>query len=470
MLTKQELDLLLLGHERDKARYRTADHILEKHSIITTRDNETIMLYDSGYYHNSAEPTIKQEMLSVWGENLTVKDINETIKALIIPQTYVNREELNYDINLTCIKNGTLNLQTGELLPHDKKHKFTFQIPITYDSEATCPNIDHFLDEICQDKADKETIYEIIAYCLHRDYPAAKVFVLLGGGRNGKSTLINLIKAFLGEDNIRGLSMHQLEHDTYAKSHLFGRHANLNPDVGNKQIHTSGAIKQLTGGDMIDTNVKHKDYFRFKNFSKLIFASNELPRSDDSSYAWMSRWIFLKFPHNFDGQPCMYCHITHEVDKELLDKLTTDYEMSGLLNKVISALIRLKINNWNFTLSEYVRNMEREYSRLSDPIRAFLEDMVIEDPNERTDKSSMYSAYGIYVQGIGDNPVSSNHFTQRMKQYLPNVQESRSGNKKYWVGVSLIEKNEQANLDLDRLDNVNGGLSPSAYDRYAPIE
>ena len=465
MLTNEMLDDLIRDKEFNQARFLSAQHVLELHDILTTKDNETVMIYQDGYYHNPAEPVIKGTLHQLWGAELTTKEMNEIIKAHIIPQTYIERKELNNSIYFTCIQNGALNLVDGSLTPHDKKYKFTFKLPITYNPEAQCPKIQKFIEEVCLDKKDVDTIYELIAYCLHRDYPTAKVFVLLGGGRNGKSTLISLIKTFLGEDNIRGLSMHQLEHDTYARSHLFGRHANLNPDVGNKQIATSGAIKQLTGNDLIDTNVKHKDYFRFRNFAKLIFASNELPRSDDSSYAWMSRWIFLKFPHNFDGEECLYCRQKHDVNKTLLQELTTEEELSGLLNKVIEALLRLRNHNWDFSLSDYVKSMEKEYSRLSDPIKAFLEDCVEEDPFEQVDKADLYSAYGNYVMNIGDTPTSSNHFTQRLKQYLPNVQEGRSGNKKYWKNIRIKEKTIQDSLNLDHVDNPNGGLSEQALSK-----
>lgn len=458
IITPTEISLMLLARQRNEARSKSALYLLSKNHYITTRDNQTLMVYEKGYYHNSAEPTIKENLKGLWCSNLTQQDIGEIVNAHLKPQTYIDRERLNTQTKYTCIKNGVLDLETGELLPHNPDYKFTFQLPITYNPDAQCPGIDQFLLDIVQDPKDAETIIQYFAYCIHREYPTAKIIALLGGGRNGKTTIINILKAFLGEENIRGMSLHQLEHDPFSVSYLFGKHANLNPDVGNKRVLTSGAVKKLTGGDFIDTNVKHKDYIRFKNFAKLIFACNELPSSDDTSYAWMSRWLFLKFPHVFDGSVCPVCHFVHDVDKDLIKKLTTEEELSGLLNRVINSLILLRDNNWDFSLSEYVKGMEHEYARLSDPVCAFVEDLIIEDVNSKVEKDVLYAKYVGFVHDIGGKPIGSNHFTQRIKQFLSNVKESRTGNKKFWVGINIREDSVQENLDL--VDNPDGGLSP----------
>jgi len=461
VITPEEINLMCIAHQTNQALSRTADHIIESTKILTAEDNKELFIYHEGYYQKNSNAIIEPIIKNLWQDKLKRNYINEIIQAHIIPQTYIPREQLNNNIEYTNLKNGVLNLTTGLLEPHNPNYNFTFQLPVNYKPEATCPKIETFLKQVCKEETDIETIYELISYCLYRSYPLAKVFVLLGGGRNGKSTLIEVIKAFLGADNIRNMSMHQLEHDTYSKGYLFGKHANMNPDVGNKKLITSGAIKSLTGGDMIDSNVKHKDYMRFKNFAKLIFASNELPSSDDTSYAWMSRWIFLKFPHNFDGEKCQECHQIHPMDKNLLSKLTTEEELSGLLNKVIPALLRLKNNGWNFTLSSYVKNMEKEYARLSDPVKAFIEDFIEEDEYEKVSKTDVYNAYSNYVYDLGDKPIMSNAFTQKLKQYIPSLKDTRTGNTKYWLGLKLREKHLQS--DLNNVDNPGGGLSPSAW-------
>lgn len=446
-LTPETIDLMLRAREKQIARARTADYLIEHHHFLTTRDNQTLMVYENGYYHNSAHPIILEEVNRLWGDETKTQDIQEIMNAHLKPKTFIDREDLNKQKELTCILNGALNLITGELEEHSPDYKFTFQLPVTYTPGTECPEIEAFLKNILMDENDIRTVYEVLGYCLWRDYPIAKAIVLLGEGRNGKSTLINLIKAFLGEKNVRGMSIHQLEHDAFSKSHLFGIHANMNPDVGNKKIKTTGAIKSLTGNDNLDVNVKHQDYMRFKNYAKLIFASNDLPQSDDNTYAWISRWVFIKFPHNFDGEPCTTCHYIHDTDKNILDKLITPEELSGLLNKSLAALQDLMNNNWDFHLSDYVKKMEREYARISDSAKAFIEDWVVEDLSGGCDKNKLYQAYSNYASDLGDVPIKINSFTQKIKQCHPGVKETRTGNNRRWVGITLKDETIQCSLD-----------------------
>jgi phage/plasmid-associated DNA primase len=88
-----------------------------------------------------------------------------------------------------------------------------------------------------------------------------------------------------------------------------------------KLIHT-GTFKMLVSGDTIRAQKKHGQPFDFKNKSKQIFSANEIPESEDQTYAYFKRWIILVFNKLFQGD---------ERDTDLIDKLTTEEELSGLL-------------------------------------------------------------------------------------------------------------------------------------------
>lgn len=68
---------------------------------------------------------------------------------------------------------------------------------------------------------------------------------------------------------------------------------------------------------------KHCQPFEFENYAKLVFSANEIPQSEDTSYAYFRRWIIFFFENVFEGD---------NNDPNLIDRLTTETEMSGLLN------------------------------------------------------------------------------------------------------------------------------------------
>jgi putative DNA primase/helicase len=65
----------------------------------------------------------------------------------------------------------------------------------------------------------------------------------------------------------------------------------------------------------------------------LIFSSNKIPDSDDKSYAYYKRWLILAFDRVFHG-------ITK--DTNLIHRLTTPAELSGVLNLALIALRQLR--------------------------------------------------------------------------------------------------------------------------------
>jgi phage/plasmid-associated DNA primase len=134
-------------------------------------------------------------------------------------------------------------------------------------------------------------------------------------------------------------------------------------------------------------------------------------------------------------------------------------EMSGILNKVLEALSRFRANNWEFTMSEKVKNMESSYETLSDPVAGFVKECVIEDRDGKVGKTELYDAYRTYCGELGEPVQSSNHFTVRFKQHMPDVIEGRSGVKRYWLGICLKEESAQGELSFD---NPTGGVSPDS--------
>lgn len=457
-LTAEMVQLLIRAQERKEARGQTAEDIICQYNIKTLRDTGQMLYYKDGYYQHNAETVVREGIRNLWGYSTTKHDISEIIEAHIKPQTYVDRERFNDGIYLLSLSNGILNLLTGELRDHSPVYEFTYQIPVKYDPSATCPTIDDFLPQVT-DPSNIPLIHEIFGYCLWRGYPTAKIPVFIGSGRNAKSTLLTLLKNFIGPENVRSLTIQELEHDTFAKSLLYGMHANINPDIGHQEITTSGAIKSLTGGDPIDANVKHHAHIRYVNFAKLIWGTNDLPQADDTTLAWNSRWMFIKFPHVFKPNTiCPECHIQHDIIPDLGEKLSA--ETSGLLNHALNGLQRLRENNWQFSMSEDVCSMQNDYHILSDPVAGFVRERISVAPGETTKKGDIYNQYLIFCRELGTQPLASNQFSMRLQQHVPELASRKSSSIRKWVGIRLRDDTEQVEFD-----NPNGGVSPESLRR-----
>ena len=108
-----------------------------------------------------------------------------------------NQTEITLHSNLINLKNGVFDWTEGKLKKHSQDYKFITQVPIEYNEDAQCPNIDRFLASTLPPDCI-ELIKEIFAYCLLPDNRFQMAFLFTGTGANGKGTLINLLEAFLG--------------------------------------------------------------------------------------------------------------------------------------------------------------------------------------------------------------------------------------------------------------------------------
>lgn len=292
-------------------------------------------------------------------------------------------------------------------MPHSPEYLYTTQIPVNYNPDAMAKACMKFFDEVL-DPNDGMLVQELFGWHLWPEYNVHKAFMLYGSGRNGKGTLIRLIQAMLGKQNISNVSLQQLCDDKFMAAKLWGKMANLGGDLPAMDLSDTAVFKNLTGGDRTTVQNKFGHPFEFDNTAKLVFSANKLPKTPDDTYAFYSRWLILIFKNVFDVQ-------TGTGDEDLDAKLHTPDELSGLLNFALRGLNRLRENDWKFSYSLSVKDVELMYKRLSEPVVAFLLDECIEEPEAYVYKGDLYAAYKRYALKNHTNVMSAKKFWVGMK-------------------------------------------------------
>ena len=98
------------------------------------------------------------------------------------------------------VLNGTVDLRTGKLLPHNREDLITKLAPISFDSKAECPKWTCFLERILNDNKELcAYLQRAVGYALTGDVSEQVMFFLYGTGANGKSTFLETIRAMLGD-------------------------------------------------------------------------------------------------------------------------------------------------------------------------------------------------------------------------------------------------------------------------------
>lgn len=406
--------------------------IMQKFHYVTRESDEMIFLYhpDKGIYTPNGEAHIKRETEKTLGKYLRKNRQNEVINY-ILSSTLKRVEET--PPHLIAMRNGVLDLETKELKPFNPEHFILNSLPVFYDPQADCKVFKKFVSEIVSQE-DIPVLQEVSGYCLWRGYPFHKATMLVGEGANGKSTFLETLRRVLGEENVSTVPLHDLETNSFARSSLYGKLANIYPDLSDRALRSTGYFKMLSGGDTVSAEFKFRDRFEFKNYAKLIFSCNKVPESPDDTTAFFRRWVIINFPRQFlEGDP--------KTDPNLLAKLTTEEEISGIFNWLLEGLERL-LKNGKFSTGKSVEETREQYIRASDPVKAFAMDCIEHKAGNIVPKDEVYAAFIQYCQEMKLPTIPKNAFSMKLPQYLPNLQSERKKVGKqyvwYWRDIRLL--------------------------------
>lgn len=161
----------------------------------------------------------------------------------------VKEKPFDADHWLFNVENGTIDLHTGELLPHNREHLITKIAPVAYDDEARCPRWHTFLKQFLPDGEIRVLVQRLMGYAM-TGVRREQVFpIFWGDGANGKSTFLDTICTIYG-DYAR----------TASARAFIGKRSETQPDIvaldGSRLVRASepartaldeSLVKQMTG-------------------------------------------------------------------------------------------------------------------------------------------------------------------------------------------------------------------------------
>ena len=430
---------------------KLADELLTEYHIITPANMPLPYYYDekAGHYKRAKHHLEQQISIRLKHDDSTNR-AKETI-AHIKNITYTHNHD-EPQPTLINLANGTYDLEDDTLLEHTPANFFLNGIPVNYDENADCPRTKQFLREITATEDDALALEEFMGYCLYRAMPKHRAFLLVGEGANGKSTYLNLLQKLIGKENYSSVSLQDLINRPFLRARLYGKLANIFADLPNTALTSGGTgiFKALTGADSMDAEIKFvQDPVNFENHAKLIFSCNQIPKSEDDSFAFWRRWTIIRFPKIFKDD---------QRDTELPGKL--EAELPGVLNLALNGLKRLRNNKWEFSNERDESETRTEYLKNSDSFKYFVETHVevTYDPEDYVPKDEFYSAYCAYVlkEKLGF-PEAKNTVSKRLYELLPGIQQERKrlvdGRVNVWVGIKVKEENEKVGGLAEKTDD-----------------
>jgi P4 family phage/plasmid primase-like protien len=308
-----------------------------------------------------------------------------------------------------------VSYQGIRLLPHHPDHRAVFGFPFPYNPSAPAPWSQKFLCDLFLGDADatekRELLQEFAGACVIGVATVlAKALVLLGEGRNGKSTFIRIIEA-LFPPAARSAIAPQLFDQEYYRAELEGKRLNSVSELPRADILRAESFKAIIAGDTITGRVIRNQPRTIKPIAGHVFAANALPNTDDLSRAFWSRFLVVGFNRVFEK---------HEQWQGLADYVIAQ-ELPGVAAWALEGARRLlQRNPMRYTEPPSHVQALAEWRRNADQVAQFVEEMC--DPTdvlaERTSGKMLFQEYKKWAEENGHRPVNHINFGMRLKKLV----------------------------------------------------
>lgn len=398
--------------DTDKVRFANYEYeVRSRYPNLKKNEAGLFFNYADGVYKLMSDQELSNIILNMlyddmlWGFR-TKKFVADKVACLIsiVPDLVLTNDKGDW----FNVKNGLLQLSTGELKPHTPDFVSLIQSPVVYDVNAQAPVWAQCLEAWMKgpEKHEKTLLLQQFAgYLLTSSMQYAKALFLVGDGGNGKSTFADTISMVIGEQGTSRIDLEDL-YSTFGLKGLIGKRLNVIEEVGGN-YYQSHKLKKLVSGESLTINMKFKDQFKFTPEAKFVFAVNTMPRVDDSSTATERRICVVQFNNNFRDNP--------NTDLRFADGVLAQ-ELSGILNWMLEGYRSLSKER-KFVATQEQANTLTEYREENSSVDGFIgEALIFADVFEES-TARLYSSYRDFCSKDGRKYKSAIAFTKEMKAF-----------------------------------------------------
>jgi putative DNA primase/helicase len=347
------------------------------------------------------------------------------------PYLAVSMFELDRDPWIVNCRNGTLDLRTGELKPHRPADLITKLVPVEYDAAATCPRFHQFLKETLVDDAVVSFIKRFAGYTLTGITRERLLAILHGSGKNGKTTLVEVLHSAAGDyatntdtETILAKRYQGVGNDVAA---LKGARFVSAAEVEQGRRLAESKVKQLTGSDTVTARYLFGEPFNFKPQFKLWLSTNNKPVIQGTDDAIWDRIRLVPFTQRFEGT---------RQDPKLLEKLLE--ELPGIFAWMVEGC--LEWQEHGLGEPDSVRDATDKYRSEMDTLAAFIDDKCVVAANASVLAEELYQKYSLWCEHNGERKEAQKGFVPMLSErgFLRKRATSGVNKGRYiWRGIGL---------------------------------
>ena len=379
--------------------------------------------------HAGAAEGDEQKRRYKWAVMSGGKERRNAMVALAAMEKDIVTVSNDYDKDswLFNCQNGTIDLKTGDLLPHNRKNLCSRMSRVEFDPAATCPLFDKFLTEVMDgDKTMLNFLPVAVGYSLTGDTTEQAIFFTHGNGANGKSVFNLAVQSIMG-DYAKVASF-----DTFVlKKNDNGPKNDLAALVGARLVQAAESkegvrldevlIKSITGCEEITVRFLHKEFFTYLPQFKIWMSSNNQPPVGGTDYGIWRRLKMIPFEVTIGEE---------RKDKKLPSKLRK--EAPGILNWALGGLAEYRTAG--LICPEKVDKATAEYKDSQDIVGQFIKARKILRPDLETKGDELYSEFCNWCKVMGEWAMKERRFTAAVLK-VAGIGRKQVAGSKWYTGI-----------------------------------
>lgn len=325
--------------------------------------------------------------------------------ASTMPTFAATITQLDPDPYLLNCANGTFNLQTGALLPHNPADRITKVTNASY-RPGQCGQLwEAFLDRVLPDESVRAFLQRYVGMGLCGQVLEHRLAILTGTGRNGKGVTYGALAHALGDyagSAEPDLLLHRDNAHPTGQMDLRGMRWVVVSESDKGRNLAEATVKRLTGGDKIKARRMREDFVEFTPSHTVALITNHLPKVSGDDPALWSRLRVVPFDVVIPEE---------EQDPHLGQRLTDEAD----------AILTWAVDGWaayrdggGLAEPEAVQKATNAYKADSDAVGRFLADCTIKNPHMWVSVGDLFDAWSAWAADDGAEPMGKKAFGEAM--------------------------------------------------------
>lgn len=357
------------------------------------------------------------------------------------PTMQVSGTRLDADPTLIGVRNGTLDLTKGEVREPRKDDYISRQLNVDFDPDASASRWMDFLATVTGgDQELMDYLQRWAGYLLTGYINEQAVLFLHGGGKNGKSTFLNVLFSLLGPYAAKFPTdaVTQTRDDKAAQyfAQAHGARTVIVQEIQADARLDEATVKDLSGGEAVSARRLYEANFSYIPTWKLVMYGNHKPAIKGSDEGIWRRLRLVPFTVEIPPKDRI----------RGLDETLKMEEGAGILAWAVRGCLEWQAKG--LADPEVVTEATKEYRHDEDLVGQFLEETTVHGQGMEVSSSALYSAYRDWARSRGLKPMSQNAFSPKVKDKGFELRHTKGGRVFEGLGLWAKEVEDEAEVEF----------------------